>query len=1133
MVQAYYRALIVLTLGNLSKQSTACLVFTLNYQRDFFRVKQSKIKPGHQTQQSQLACKKKINHTVYPDHLLLVLDKIKHVSGENIAIYEQGISTTYNDLHDLSDIFIAKLACQSLKLGSLVGIYAQSNQVIIAAMLACMRSGYIFVPLDINFPETRIRYMIEHSQLACIISDVDNCLGEHCALLSLPVIQAHLRTRHKSSILRQGNALSVQHKKLPLSLPSLAGDIPVYVIYTSGTTGTPKGILVARNNIAIKLNYAAQYYQLTANDSVLCMVSCCTDTYIQQVFISLMAGARLCFSNNALLAPNEFFDYCIKNTINFTDLAPNFCLMLLDHEKSHLWWHESSLRILTLGGEELNKNIVMLWQQLGLFDKCRLINEYGPSEATVTSTIHTISSADVNLARIPIGSATADSQLLILNDQGMPCSDGEQGELYIGGSGVALGYLHDEKKSKEKFVWLTHQGRQQRYYRTGDYVSQNSQGILTFIGRTDNQVQLMGRRIELEEIEAVINKQKMVTDSAVILVEQRLFAFVTFSVQGSKTLREHSHVKQLRRTLLTELPAYMLPSKIIPLTRFPKTPVGKVDKKHCELLAKKSIKSYVNPQTTALVDIIASVLMVSVTDLDLSLSFKENGGDSLLAIAAFTALKNQRINILPWQLLQNSPLNTLHTRNKTANKIKITPDLIEVALPNKIALIESKNLSRWLINFALVVNTSVNLKRVQQVARILLRKYPALRLSFQLEPTPRQQLCTRINVEEYTYSDPSFERSLAWANAHFSAQQTTMNLRDKLWYIAVYNQKTSPEKQALANTRQDNKSVVFFSINHLLVDDLSLSYLSRDVNLLLTVPKLFSREVDTGLFYWQKQLFDKTCNGEFDIDKNYWRTEQVNQLPYIEEIMTGSGQKSWQLNKVKWRTSITKILLKSHELTAVKAHLKKSGCTIHHLLGLALITSCYRWSKQKKMSYACMVSGRHPLPGNADVSQSVGWFASEFPMSLELLIDLPYAEQIMAIQSQMDAVPSGGHSLACLRSYAEDTAFNKTMSLNTPRIKMTYENRELFDIDRLFNLEGALSITQVKSLSVDLEDPDSILYHFMGFSLYESQTEGLSVCFTYPSKLLDQDIAHNILADFADMVQRSYHAQMNPHLKST
>ncbi|RRN46000.1 amino acid adenylation domain-containing protein [Lautropia dentalis] len=351
-----------------------------------------------------------------------------------------------------------------------------------------------------------------------------------------------------------------------------------YVIYTSGSTGLPKGVMVEHRQQDNLLPGIHRAYGLTEKDRVLQFVSMAFDVAAQEIFGTLTSGATLVLRNEACIGDSvSFWQACQAWGITVAHLPAAFWHRLAYEVPDEL---PAALRLIALGGERLDAGALSHWfERQG--ERVVLLNEYGPTETTVTATAHAVKAQEA--VRAPIGRLLANVRIYVLDDQGQPVPIGVQGEICIGGEGVARGYLNQPELTEERFVKDPFSDvPEARMYRTGDLGYWRVDGVLQFVGRNDDQVKIRGFRVELGEIEARLAALEQIREAVVLAREdhpgnRRLVAYWT--THEKLTEEALPDAERLRDHLKAELPAYMVPSAFVRLEAMPLTPNGKVDRK--------------------------------------------------------------------------------------------------------------------------------------------------------------------------------------------------------------------------------------------------------------------------------------------------------------------------------------------------------------------------------------------------------------------------------------------------------------------------------------------------------------------------------------------------------------------------
>lgn len=971
--------------------------------------------------------------------LLLGIYRYKH-----IALHTVNNEIGYVELINQVDLIRQQMSiktkgeCHQFR----IAILANDPLVIISAIIASLLEGISFLVVDVKLPDARKQYMLSHSEA--------NLLIENDAVVA---------------------ALTDKSK--------LFNSDAAYIVYTSGTTGNPKAIEVNRANIAAKIATACDFYSLNESDHTLCMLNAATDTYLQQVLISLISGATIYFADDAILDPERFLIFCQNSSITFTDLPPSFCLTLLEIDQAKARWHKTNLRYLVLGGEELNKNILLRWAEFGLFKKCKLVNEYGPSEVTITSLVHVLTEKDLNKPRVPIGKPTQDTKAIVLSDHYELVSAGLSGELWLCGNGVSNGYYNDVEKTNDRFKKLVIDNKESIYYRTGDICNVNEWGEYTFLGRSDNQIQIYGKRIELEEIEANLLAIDHLSDAAVVVVGQTIHAFVVSSA-------DQFSAEEVKLSLKERLPHFCIPHFIKKLDVLPKTPIGKIDRNSLKMQVKNKVISVDKNATpkSLLMSILQQVL--SVETLNTQLSFTQSGGDSILAIAVVLQLKSNRFFLDVAELLGPTKIDDLSIHSSRLVPVKISDEVINILMPNKRNILGFDGINQWVIKLNLMVLGEVTSKSVERVVRIIIRKHPALKLHF---GEKKVHLCDNVYFKALI-APPDVPYEM-WKSNQAGFILKEMNAATKPWSVVLYE-------------KGEHKEIGVF-VNHLLIDDVSLLVVTSTVNQLLANPRGFDRAIDQQLFIWQQQLLEKTLNNEFEEDVPYWSKATSVHNKKLIQIEENIG-----FNQVQYQKAFTLDLLNVEQLRIVKEVLSLHGLSIFDFCMTCVAKVVEGWLGESKFCFNIDVNGRTPLKGCADVNSAVGWFAASVLLYLEAPDQADLIEQIAAIKKQYNAMPKGGCSYGWLTSYSAHSFYGYHQ-----RIRFAYENHNIYNDNEAFHIRSkGLTIQEIKAPCEFDFEPESLMYYLFDFKFFERNTSGLELNVSYPSKLVDMKTINTMIACF-------------------
>ena len=510
--------------------------------------------------------------------------------------------------------------------GVLVGLCLERSVDMVVAMLAILKSGAAYVPLDPDYPQERLAFMLEDSAAPVVIT--------HSSLLQrLP------RCSVKIICLDSDAELLAQSSATNLQQPSAAEDL-AYVIYTSGSTGTPKGVAVPHRGV-VRLVCNTNYIQWQATDRVVQASVCSFDAATFEIWGPLLNGACLVgVSRDISLSPKDFATFLRVENISVMFLTTALFNQMA-REASDVF---ATLRYVLFGGQAVSPAWVRAVLDNG--PPQHLLHVYGPTETTTFATSYEVTALAAEAVTVPIGRPIANTTAYVLDEYRKPVPVGVAGELYLGGDGVAREYLHRPELTTAAFVSnpFSHDSAD-RLYRTGDWVRYLGDGNIEFIGRRDLQVKIRGFRIELGEIEAALVKLSAVRDSALLVKEddsgdQRLVAYIVPVNAQSQLTRE-----QLQQQLREHLPEYMIPSVFVQLDALPLNANGKVDKKALPepAMITTSLVSAVAAPRNTLEKIIATIFrdVLQRDDIGINDNFFDLGGHSLLLVKVHSRLAEE------------------------------------------------------------------------------------------------------------------------------------------------------------------------------------------------------------------------------------------------------------------------------------------------------------------------------------------------------------------------------------------------------------------------------------------------------------------------------------------------------------
>ncbi|MFI3157993.1 MAG: amino acid adenylation domain-containing protein [Methylococcaceae bacterium] len=535
-----------------------------------------------------------------------------------VAVIYEDSRLSYAELNAQANRLAQSLRELGVKPDRVVAICAERSLNLVVGLLAILKAGGAYVPLDPAYPKDRLAFMLEDSAPVALLTQVKLESLFEGIVKDLPVIALDDQYPPWAN----QPETNLDHSGTGLSPESLA-----YVIYTSGSTGTPKGVMVEHRNLCNLITDVKNRYHIGAEDRILQFAATAFDMSIQDIFGALLLGAGLVLRNDAWLAgTGKFWALCEKNAVSIITLPTLFWQQLAQEDAIVI---PATVRHITIGGEAVSSQVLAAWFERKGY-RPTLFNGYGPTEATIYSTSHEPSTDALSWQSI--GRPIANTSIYVLDSHRRPVPVGVAGELYIGGAGIARGYLKRPELTAERFIADPFAAEADaRMYKTGDLARWLADGTLEFVGRNDFQVKIRGFRIELGDIEAKLMEHPAVREAAVSAHQgadglKRLAAYVV--PDGFMPA-----VPELRDFLKQKIPEFMLPSAFVFLDALPLTANGKLDRKALpEPVAEAVSVSHTAPSNEIehkLVDIWNDLL--GLKNIGIHDNFFERGGHSLLA----------------------------------------------------------------------------------------------------------------------------------------------------------------------------------------------------------------------------------------------------------------------------------------------------------------------------------------------------------------------------------------------------------------------------------------------------------------------------------------------------------------------
>jgi amino acid adenylation domain-containing protein/non-ribosomal peptide synthase protein (TIGR01720 family) len=928
---------------------------------------------------------------------------------------------TYRSLNQEANQLAHYLVSLGASIETSVGVYLERSPAAIISILAVLKAGATYIPLDPSLPSERLQFILQDAQVNLVILQSN-----------LPFVYPH------QSIHLDIDATKIQQHSEDNLDSKVTSDQLAYIMYTSGSTGIPKGVCIPHRGI-VRLVKNTNYVTLDSHQVILQTAPLGFDASTFEIWGALLNGGKLVMSPSIQL--DELQSTLQQYQVNTLWLTSGLFNLIVNERIEVL----ATIQQLLVGGDVLSQ--IHLRQVRTTYPHIRLINGYGPTEGTTFTCCRTITADDLIAATVPIGQSIANTQVYILDAAQQPVPIGVPGELYIAGAGLARGYLNQPQLTAAQFTpapqfILSSDSLPQshRLYRTGDRARYQSDGTIEYLGRLDQQVKIRGFRIELGEVEAALLQHPKVQSVSVTCH--------TFPETGQKHLIAYAVLQQninplsqtLRQFLSEKLPDYMIPSFYVALDRIPLTANGKVDYRALppleissdDRIGDRPATLPSTPTEAILAKIWADVLSVdqAAGQVSTTANFFELGGDSILAIQIVSRVQQAGFQLTPKQLFQHQTIAELATVVTVQSPIIAEQGLITGEIP--LMPIQQWFFEQALTNVhhfnqavLLTSDTPLNVTWLKQAIDHVQIHHDALRLQFKQTETGWQQTIAAEPSASFTYFDYSqLPCPVEQLQDTASTLQTSLHLSGVLMRFALFR---------LGQGQGDRLMIV---CHHLLIDGIAWRILMEDIQTayaqLSQGSPIQLPAKTTAVKQWAEYL--QTSVERFQPDLEFWLTQnQPTYLP-IDQVPTDKTNTQTGYVEIEFTQAITQTLLTK----TVQAY----GTRVNEVLLTALVLTLQKWTNQSTFLLDIEGHGREPelISEQLDLSRTVGWFTAIFPVQFTLPESSQHqiGEGLKQVKEQLRSVPQQGVSYGILRYLASDTIKSQLRSLPAAPISFNY-----------------------------------------------------------------------------------------------
>ncbi|WP_426205167.1 non-ribosomal peptide synthase/polyketide synthase [Pseudomonas sp. TWP3-1] len=945
-----------------------------------------------------------------------------------IALQCAGLSLSYAELEQRANRLAHCLIEHGAGPEVVIGVALPRSLEMVVSFLAVLKSGAAYVPLDIDYPPERLAFMIEDSRMALLLT-------QSSLRATLPVPEGLLRLEidHLDANLYADHAPICRAQEQSLA----------YLVYTSGSTGRPKGVAVTQGPLSMHCQAIAELYEMDSSSCELHFMSFAFDGAHERWLSTLYSGGRLVIRDGCLWTPEQTYAALHEYGVTIACFPPAYLKQLAEYAAAS-GIAPPPVRIYCFGGDAVPDQTFE--QVKAALRPEYFTNGYGPTETVVTPMLWKVPvSQHCEAAYAPIGRAVGARSLYVLDEDLNPLPPGFAGELYIGGYGVARGYHGRPDLTCERFVPNPFAAGE-RLYRSGDLVRLRQDGVVDYVGRIDHQVKVRGFRIELGEVEASLRQLEGVSDALVIARDnasgKQLIGYVV-------TPTGEDIGDELKAGLRATLPEYMVPAQIVCLSAFPVTPNGKLDRK---ALPEPDFTSdeYVAPrnqQEALLAEIWAQVLQVE--QVGISDNFFELGGDSILSLQVISRVRNHPTLQMDLKLRDLMRYQTIAgiVEQGVAKEGGEQPqvDLTQVASEGLFNLLP---IQEWFFaegmaeahhynqSLLLSARQPLDLQALEQALGWIEKHHDSLRLRFTQEGGRwLQRYCTA----------PGQEEALLWRREAENSEQV-----EALANLAQRSLKLDdgPVWRVMHVALPDGQARLLVVIHHLVVDTVSWRILLDDLKVAYEAcvqglqPQLPIRSSSYRSFAEALQAQAPLIAEQ---ELAYW-LEQLDQ-PGVDLPCDNLRGK----NQVRQQAQARLKLSREHTEQLLKQAPAVYRTQINDLLLSALSRALCRWSQQPSALILLEGHGREDLFESIDLSRSLGWFTSMFPVRLSPDSD-DIGRSIVNVQAQLAAVPNKGIGYGVLRHLAGAGVSRQLADLPQARVTFNY----LGQFDQSFDEQALL-----------------------------------------------------------------------------
>ncbi|WP_310605263.1 amino acid adenylation domain-containing protein, partial [Anaerosporobacter sp.] len=879
-------------------------------------------------------------HQIFKKSLLNVFEDNVRDIPEKLALMEKNRVMTFAELDAISSR-IANYIKRNLQCERpVVAMLFDRSIDTIVTILAVLKSGAAFLPIEPSLPIERINYILKNSEAECVITNIKRNEDFFCKVIEFEEIK--VLSKKENSVC---DCQKLDENRL------------VYIIYTSGSTGNPKGVGINESSLMNYLDWAALEYIHGSEDCFGFYSPLSFDLTITSVFLPLLHGLSMHIYYADDYA-SSLMDLIEENKVTILKLTPSHMKMI-----NQMDIENTNIHTFIVGGEELTVQTATETEEK-INHSVSIINEYGPTEATIGCCYHKFD-VDNDVTNVSIGRPIANTQLYVLDEQRNMLPYGVTGELYIAGEGLAVGYYNNEKMTNEKFVENPFESGK-KMYATGDLAYKNFDGKYTYCGRKDTQTKLRGFRIELEEVEKIARREADASEAFAMIYKNNESDYLCAYLVGG--IKDFEIIKEKMRKYL---PDYMVPSFFVTVDQIPLTTNGKVDKKRLPMPDITIGREYIAPRTAKEEELLSVFSEVLGVKIGLGDYFFEVGGDSIKAIRVVSKIKEKGYKISLREIMSRQPMEK--TISTVREKESASVEYKEMCGKYENSFIQEKF---WNSKLAIPehFNQSVLLEAANGVTgdiigkcfEKLVKNHDMLRAKF-----PEKVLEIKNNTEDRLFGLQEFYFSDEGVDYETIIYENTKSLN------ASFDLANGPLIKALL-LRFQTKTFLYITIHHLIVDSVSWGILLDDLNSyygeLIEDKEEYKPIRSASYAEWNNNLKDLNHSISVLREIDYWDRIEEYIGNNIEEYSYSRTDKL-MLEPIEFDEGITKLLI-SKAILPYKMEVKDIIIT-------ALLRAMKKVYNDSNQVISMESHGRQNDYINIDIDRTIGWFTSFYPVMFE------------------------------------------------------------------------------------------------------------------------------------------------------